>query len=82
MTIHNEESGVDVVVKASTAGDYTAPYLKPGTYTITATMGGFKTVSKTRIALNIDQTSEINFALPAGEVTDTVTVVSDASQIY
>ena len=51
--------GIDVVVKATTAGDYTAPYLKPGTYTISAKENGFKAVSKTHINLDIDQTSKI-----------------------
>jgi hypothetical protein len=81
VTIHNEATGIDVVVKATSVGDYTAPYLKPGTYTITAKMGGFKGVSKTHINLDIDQTSRIDFALPVGEVTETVTVLSDAQQI-
>lgn len=81
VTIHNEGEGVNVVVKTTGAGDYTAPYLKPGKYTITATMSGFQTVSKTHINLDIDQTSKMDFALPAGSVTETVTVDADTSQI-
>ncbi len=81
VTIHNEATGEDVLVKATGAGDYTAPYLKPGTYTITADMTGFKTVSKTHIALNIDQTSKIDFILPVGSVSETVTVSSEGAQI-
>lgn len=42
VTIHNEETGVNVVVKSTGVGDYTAPYLKPGTYTITAGMAGLR----------------------------------------
>ena len=38
-------------------------------------------MSKTHINLDIDQTSRIDFALPVGETTDTVTVLSDAQQI-
>jgi hypothetical protein len=66
VTVHNEGTGVDIVVKTTGAGDYTVPYLKPGTYTITAGMAGFKEVSKTHIALDIDQTSKIDFALHVG----------------
>jgi hypothetical protein len=31
VTIHNEATGEDVIVKTTRAGDYTVPYLKPGT---------------------------------------------------
>ncbi len=81
VTVHNEETGIDVVLKATSVGDYTAPYLKPGNYTISASMTGFQEVNKTHIHLDIDQTSRIDFSLPVGEATTTVTVVSDAQQI-
>ena len=42
----------DTVVKTTGAGEYTVPYLKPGTYTVTATMAGFKTVSKTHMVVS------------------------------
>ena len=29
VTIHNEGTGVDVVVQATSVGDYTAPYMSP-----------------------------------------------------
>ncbi len=81
ITIHNEGTGVDVKVKTTGAGDYTAPYLKPGLYTITAELTGFEKVSKTHINLEIDQTSKEDFSLPAGNVTETVTVDAEGSQI-
>ena len=81
VTIHNEGTGVDVVVKTTGAGDYTAPYLKPGVYTVTAALSGFEVVSKTHVKLDIDQTSKMDFALPVGNVSDTVTVSSEGSQI-
>ena len=81
ITVHNEATGVDVSVKATGAGDYTATYLKPGTYTITAARDGFESVSKTHIHLNVDQASRIDFTLAVGSVQDTVTVNADSSQI-
>lgn len=62
VTIHNEETGEEIVAKTTGAGDYTAPYVKPGTYTITAVKKGFKEVSKTHISLRVDQTSKMDFA--------------------
>lgn len=81
VTIHNEGTGEDIVVKATHAGDYTAPYLKIGTYTIAASMQGFKEVSRTHITLSTDQNSKIDFVLPIGNVTETVTVNSSGAQI-
>ncbi len=81
VTIHNEATGVDVVAKTTGAGDYTAPYLKPGTYTISVKLAGFKEVSKTNIHLDVDQTSKMDFSLPPGEVSETVSVNADAVQI-
>ena len=81
ITIHNDETGEEIVAKTTGAGDYTAPYVKPGTYTITAAKSGFKEVSRTRIDLLVDQTSRIDFALPVGSVSETVTVSSEGSQI-
>ena len=81
VTVHSEDTGVDTIVKTTAAGDYTVPYVKPGTYTITADLTGFKSVSRIHIHLDIDQSSTMNFTLPVGDVSETVTVLSDASQI-
>jgi hypothetical protein len=77
VTIHNEDTGEDTVAKTTGAGDYTVPYLKAGTYTITTVKAGFKEVSETHISLRVDQTSKIDFTLPVGTVSETVTVSSD-----
>jgi hypothetical protein len=81
VTIHNENTGEDVVTKTTGAGDYTAPYLKPGLYTITAVQSGFKTVSKTHITLSVDQNSKIDLSLPLGDVTESVTVSGSSAQV-
>ena len=81
VTIHNEDTGEDIVTKSTGAGDYTVPYVKPGIYTITAIKSGFKAVSKTHISLRVDQTSKMDFTLPIGSVSDTVTVSSEGAQI-
>ena len=81
VTIHNEGTGIDVKVTTTGAGDYTAPYLKPGLYTITAELAGFQKISKAHVSLEIDQTSKQDFLLPAGNVTESVTVDAEGSQI-
>ena len=82
VTIHNENTGENFIVKTTGAGDYTATYLKPGVYTVTVDKAGFKTVSQTHITLDIDKSSKIDFVLPVGSVSETVTVSEEgAAQI-
>ena len=81
VTVHNEGTGEDVVVKTTKTGDYTVPYLKTGVYTVTADKQGFKTASVTHAPLDTDKTSKLDFVLSVGSVTETVTVSGDASQI-
>src|ERR1035437_3840267 len=82
VTVHNENTGENFVVKTTGAGDYTATYLKPGVYTVTVDKAGFKTVSQTHITLDIDKSSKIDFVLPVGSVSETVTVSAEgAAQI-
>jgi hypothetical protein len=82
VTIHNENTGENFIVKTTGAGDYTATYLKPGVYTVTVDKAGFKTVSQTHITLDIDKSSKIDLVLPVGSVSETVTVSEEgAAQI-
>ncbi len=81
VTIHNEATGEEIVARTTKAGDYTVPYVKPGTYTITTDKNGFKEVSRTHISLRVDQTSKMDFTLPVGSVSETVTVSSEGTQI-
>jgi len=81
MLIHNQSTGVDTKTVTTGTGDYTVPYMIPGTYDITASKQGFKMQKKTNILLNVGQASTINFALQVGAVTETVTVNSSAVQL-
>ncbi len=77
VTVHNEGTGENLVVKSTGAGDYTATYLKLGVYTVTAEKAGFKTSSKTNISLGTDKTDRVDFVLPVGSISETVTVSAE-----
>ena len=81
VTVHNEETGEVVVVKTTKAGDFTVPYLKTGVYSVTADKTGFKTLTFTHVTLDTDKTAKIDFVLPIGSVSETVTVSSAGTQI-
>jgi len=79
ITIHNQDTGVDLTTETTNSGDYTAPYLKPGMYTLTAQAAGFTTSISKDILLETGKTAVISFKLKVGEVTQSVTVEGDAN---
>jgi hypothetical protein len=58
-------------------GNYTIPFLKPGTYNLSAEVAGFKKVTQESLTLNVGQTATINLPMEVGAVTDTVTVTGE-----
>jgi Carboxypeptidase regulatory-like domain len=62
-------------------GRYTIPDLPIGNYTIQATATGFQTVVHSGITLTVGASPVIDFTLPVGNVTQTVSVESQVSQV-
>ena len=60
VTVTNQATNVDLKARTTSAGDYSVPYVVPGTYTITVVKNGFEVEKKTDILLNTDQTSTID----------------------
>ncbi len=78
VTVTNTATGVAFKTRTSSAGDYLAPSLQPGTYSVTATAKGFQKSVTTGFSLSVDQSIRVNLTLQAGEVTSTVTVSAQA----
>lgn len=68
-------------VKANGSGEYVAPLLPIGNYSITATAPGFKRVTQTNVVLNVSDKLTINLALEVGSAEIEVTVQADALQV-
>ena len=62
-------------------GRYTIPQLQVGTYNIQASSPGFKTVVHSSVTLSIGATIVVNFALPVGQVKETVNVEAETTQV-
>ncbi len=75
VTLTHTETGRTRVVVADTAGEFTAPSLPTGTYTLLAELQGFKTISIPGIRLGVDQRLRFTVKLEVGAVSETVTVV-------
>jgi len=74
---HNLATNLDSRTVTTGSGDYTIPYLIPGSYTVSAEAPGFETGLHTGIVLQVGQTSTVNFSLKVGSASETVTVNSD-----
>jgi hypothetical protein len=55
-------------------GDYTVPYLSPGSYRITLEAKGFKTLIRDNIVIRTGETPRVDIAMELGAVTEAVEV--------
>lgn len=62
-------------------GRYKIPLLAIGTYNVQASMSGFQTVIHKGVILSVGATPVVDFSLPVGQVTQTVSVEAQVSQV-
>jgi hypothetical protein len=74
VTITHVGTGLTRVVKTDANGEYTAPQLPTGSYTILVEMDGFKTSATSGIDLGVDQRVKIDVGLEVGALTEAVTI--------
>ena len=56
------------------AGQYTVPFLLPGSYSVTATLAGFQTLVRNNITLQAQEHPIVDLRLSVGNISETVTV--------
>src|ERR1019366_4440347 len=76
ITVKNVATGVEFKTTTSQGGEYVAPNLIPGEYSITASKQGFTTLDRTGVALHVYDRLEVDLALQVGTVTQTVEVTA------
>ena len=74
----NDATRVQYTTKTNSEGIYVALNLPPGTYRLQVSKIGFKTLIKPDIVLNVQDALAINFTLPVGAASETVTVEAGA----
>ena len=65
-------------LKTSDAGQYVAPDLNIGNYTVRAEATGFKAAEKKNVVLNVNDRTRIDFVMQVGSVSESVTVEANA----
>jgi len=74
VTIQNTETGIKRVLQTSSSGDYFAPNLSPGPYSVTVEAPSFKTVQRKGIRLEVATDVRIDVELSPGEVSEVMEV--------
>jgi hypothetical protein len=74
ITFTHTQTGLTRVVTSETSGEYVAPNLPPGLYTITAEQPGFKKLQLGNVQLNVDQKAVVDLKMDVGATTESVTI--------
>jgi hypothetical protein len=78
VTLTHTATGLVRVVTTTADGDYTAPLLPTGVYTVVAELSGFRTVTVGKVIVGVAQRIRVNLPLELGTVAETVTVVGSS----
>jgi hypothetical protein len=78
VTLTNEDTGVVQEVMSSSTGEYIFAPVKIGTYSVVAEFHGFQRVDHPHVTVNVQQRVLVDFVLPPGEMTQTVSVTGEA----
>src|SRR6266849_5300623 len=82
VTITNTDQ--QLVVRTLTTddrGEYAAPLLPVGRYSVTAEIAGFKKVTQSGVVLNVNDKLAVNFSLEVGTMNETVSVEANPLQV-
>jgi hypothetical protein len=60
------------------SGAYTAPFLQPGTYSVSVEAAGFKKMNRGGLILGVNQVLSVDVVLEVGSTTEQVTITAEA----
>ena len=76
--VTNEKTGIGRETVSNNEGYYTIPLLPPGEYRVSVRKEGFKPLVQVNVVLNVEQVARLDFTMQPGELSETVTITSDA----
>src|SRR4029077_7350995 len=80
-TVTDVARGVTRALTTDNAGQYVAPSLNPGTYTIRAEAKGFRSAEHSGVLIEVGQNIRLDLVVQPGEQTQTVTVTGEVPAI-
>jgi hypothetical protein len=78
VTVTNVQTGVARNLTTGEAGEYVAPNLLPGTYSVRVTANGFQAFERQNILLELGKDARIDVQLTPGQITQTIKVTEAA----
>lgn len=81
ISIVNTATNASFPTVANEVGNYTAPALPVGSYTLSAEKQGFKKAVRSGVTLQVDQHSQIDFRLEVGATAESIEVVGEAALV-
>jgi hypothetical protein len=81
VVVSNNDTKIAQTLVTDAQGVYLARYLNVGTYTVTATLQGFKKVSQTNTYVTVGDTVRVDLILSPGGMTETVEVRAETPMI-
>jgi hypothetical protein len=79
VVLKNDGTNATQKATAGSGGTYTFSNLTPGLYDVSVTLKGFKSITRSQVDVTIGGTARVDASLPAGDVTQTVTVEADSA---
>src|SRR5579871_4027388 len=81
VAVANDETGVVYSAMTNAFGMYLVPILPPGHYHVQVAKQGFKTIIKADVILNVQSAMALNFTLPVGATSESITVDAGSTLI-
>jgi hypothetical protein len=81
VTATNQATGVTTRTTTTSAGNFTIPLLRGGTYEVSIEQSGFKKFVQAGVILEVGQTVRVDAPLQLGQSTETVNVTAQAGQV-
>jgi hypothetical protein len=81
ITITHIQTNTSVKAVSASNGNYTVPFLIPGTYRVTAQMQGFKAFVRDNVEVEVQDRIQVDITLEPGVVTESVIVSTEAPLI-
>lgn len=81
VTVTNNATGVVRSVSTDSAGQYSAPSLVIGEYTVRVAQPGMKAAVRTNIVVQADKAARVDFQLEIGDMSQSVEVKADISDV-
>ena len=81
VTVTNEATNTSVRVVTDAAGAFAVMNLIPGSYTVSATLAGFNSVTYRGVELQVGQQARLDLRMQVGELKQTVEVAASATML-